>query len=121
MANIRGMAASGVLAAAGPFDDPAPVGIVGIFILKAECLKAAGKLSAAGSSGDRESPIFRAMPLTDASALMATPLLIDGRNLLDPGRASAAGFEWVGVGRPTHLPQLRDELLATEPLATVSS
>lgn len=57
----------------------------------------------------------------DASALMATPLLIDGRNLLDPGRASAAGFEWVGVGRPTHLPQLRDELLATEPLATVSS
>ena len=31
--------------------------------------------------------------------LMARPLLIDGRNLLDPAGA-AAGFEYDSVGRP---------------------
>ena len=31
---------------------------------------------------------------------MARPLLIDGRNLLDPAEAAAAGFEYDSVGRP---------------------
>jgi UDPglucose 6-dehydrogenase len=31
---------------------------------------------------------------------MARPLLIDGRNLLDPADAAAAGFEYDSVGRP---------------------
>jgi UDPglucose 6-dehydrogenase len=31
---------------------------------------------------------------------MARPLLIDGRNLLDPAEATAAGFEYDSVGRP---------------------
>jgi UDPglucose 6-dehydrogenase len=31
---------------------------------------------------------------------MARPLLIDGRNLLDPADAIAAGFEYDSVGRP---------------------
>ena len=30
---------------------------------------------------------------------MANPLLIDGRNMLDPDAATAAGYEWVGIGR----------------------
>ncbi len=31
---------------------------------------------------------------------MATPLIIDGRNLLDPAAVRAAGFSYEGVGRP---------------------
>jgi UDPglucose 6-dehydrogenase len=31
--------------------------------------------------------------------LMARPLIIDGRNLLDPGQVRAAGFAYEGVGR----------------------
>ncbi len=31
---------------------------------------------------------------------MARPLIIDGRNLLDPEEASAAGFAYEGIGRP---------------------
>jgi UDPglucose 6-dehydrogenase len=32
---------------------------------------------------------------------MARPLIIDGRNLLDPEEARAAGFAYEGIGRPT--------------------
>jgi UDPglucose 6-dehydrogenase len=32
--------------------------------------------------------------------LMARPLIIDGRNLLDPTQARAAGFAYEGIGRP---------------------
>jgi UDPglucose 6-dehydrogenase len=32
---------------------------------------------------------------------MARPLIIDGRNLLDPDEARAAGFVYEGIGRPT--------------------
>jgi UDPglucose 6-dehydrogenase len=31
---------------------------------------------------------------------MANPLIIDGRNLLDPGKTRAAGFTYEGMGRP---------------------
>ena len=31
---------------------------------------------------------------------MANPLLVDGRNFLDPGRLRAAGFTYEGIGRP---------------------
>jgi UDPglucose 6-dehydrogenase len=33
---------------------------------------------------------------------MAQPVLIDGRNLLDPEAARAAGFVYEGIGRPRH-------------------
>ncbi len=33
---------------------------------------------------------------------MAYPLIVDGRNLLDPEKAIAAGFEYEGIGRPRH-------------------
>jgi UDPglucose 6-dehydrogenase len=32
---------------------------------------------------------------------MARPLIIDGRNLLDPEEVRAAGFAYEGIGRPT--------------------
>jgi hypothetical protein len=31
---------------------------------------------------------------------MANPLLIDGRNFLDPDKVRAAGFAYEGIGRP---------------------
>jgi UDPglucose 6-dehydrogenase len=34
-------------------------------------------------------------------AAMANPLIIDGRNLLDPGETRRAGFAYEGIGRPT--------------------
>ncbi len=43
---------------------------------------------------------YRALLDDGMSHRMVRPLIIDGRNLLDPGAASAAGFEWVGIGRP---------------------
>jgi UDPglucose 6-dehydrogenase len=33
---------------------------------------------------------------------MATPLIVDGRNLLDPEAVRAAGFLYEGIGRPRH-------------------
>jgi UDPglucose 6-dehydrogenase len=35
---------------------------------------------------------------------MARPVIIDGRNLLDPAAARAAGFVYEGIGRPDGLP-----------------
>jgi hypothetical protein len=32
---------------------------------------------------------------------MATPLIVDGRNLLDPEAVRQAGFAYEGIGRPT--------------------
>ena len=32
---------------------------------------------------------------------MANPLIVDGRNLLDPAATRAAGFEYEGIGRPS--------------------
>jgi UDPglucose 6-dehydrogenase len=32
---------------------------------------------------------------------MNRPVLVDGRNVFDPARARAAGFDYVGVGRPS--------------------
>jgi hypothetical protein len=33
---------------------------------------------------------------------MARPIIIDGRNLLDPVATRAAGFVYEGIGRPRH-------------------
>jgi hypothetical protein len=35
---------------------------------------------------------------------MATPLIVDGRNLLDPALVRAAGFLYESVGRPSAEP-----------------
>ncbi len=36
---------------------------------------------------------------TDVREAMRTPLIVDGRNMLDPERAGAAGFAYEGIGR----------------------
>jgi len=37
----------------------------------------------------------------EARGAMKNPLIVDGRNLLDPGAARAAGFAYEGIGRPS--------------------
>jgi UDPglucose 6-dehydrogenase len=46
-----------------------------------------------------EWPEYRCLLDEGMSSRMRRPLLVDGRNLLEPGLAAEAGFEWVGIGR----------------------
>ena len=43
---------------------------------------------------------YAELDLKRIAGLMRNPLLLDGRNLLDPGKARRAGLSYVGVGRP---------------------
>jgi UDPglucose 6-dehydrogenase len=47
-----------------------------------------------------EWPEYAALLDPATSASMGRPLLVDGRNMLDPAAAAAAGYDWVGIGRP---------------------
>jgi UDPglucose 6-dehydrogenase len=42
---------------------------------------------------------FRDLDWNAAAAAMAHPLVVDGRNFLDPAALTAAGFEYEGIGR----------------------
>jgi UDPglucose 6-dehydrogenase len=46
-----------------------------------------------------EWPEFAELDWSEARERMANPLLIDGRNFLDPKRMREAGFEYEGIGR----------------------
>jgi UDPglucose 6-dehydrogenase len=46
-----------------------------------------------------EWPEFRELDWTAVASRMARPLVIDGRNFLDPGAMVEAGFEYEGIGR----------------------
>ncbi len=48
-----------------------------------------------------EWPELRDLAWADAKKAMRTPLVIDGRNLLDPQELRALGFAYEGIGRPT--------------------
>jgi UDPglucose 6-dehydrogenase len=47
-----------------------------------------------------EWPQFRQLDWKKVHAAMARPLLLDGRNLLEPARMRGLGFEYYSVGRP---------------------
>jgi UDPglucose 6-dehydrogenase len=47
-----------------------------------------------------EWPELKELASPDALAAMANPLIIDGRNLLDPEETRRAGFVYEGIGRP---------------------
>jgi UDPglucose 6-dehydrogenase len=47
-----------------------------------------------------EWPEFTEIAWSEAAARMARPLLIDGRNFLDPATLRAAGFDYEGIGKP---------------------
>ena len=46
-----------------------------------------------------EWPQYGALLDDGMAARMARPLVVDGRNMLDPTAATAAGYEWIGIGR----------------------
>ena len=46
-------------------------------------------------------------------AAMARPLLVDGRNMLDPVAAARAGYEWVGIGRPQYAADVAGRMVST--------
>ena len=43
---------------------------------------------------------FRSVDLDAMRALMRRPVIVDGRNIVDPDAARAAGFDYSGIGRP---------------------
>lgn len=45
-------------------------------------------------------PEFAAVDLDHLRDVMARPVIVDGRNLIDPEAAEAAGFVYLGTGRP---------------------
>lgn len=45
---------------------------------------------------------FREMDLAGLKETMAMPIIVDGRNCLDPGKVEAAGFDYYGMGRLPH-------------------
>ena len=52
-----------------------------------------------------EWPEFAALDWGRLKAAMVRPLLLDGRNALDPATLTAAGFEYLGIGRHAALPR----------------
>jgi UDPglucose 6-dehydrogenase len=50
---------------------------------------------------------FTAVDLRRLAPDMLSPLLIDGRNALDPAQAEAAGLAYIGIGRPAYRTAIR--------------
>ena len=44
-------------------------------------------------------PEFRVLPLADLAAALSERIIVDGRNLIDPKAAAAAGLTYAGIGR----------------------
>ena len=51
----------------------------------------------------------------EVHAAMATPLIVDGRNLLDPEETRRAGFTYEGIGRPAAPPDTVPQARAPPP------
>ena len=47
---------------------------------------------------------FRALDLDRARSMLATPLIVDLRNIYEPGEVAAAGLRYVSIGRPAVSP-----------------
>jgi UDPglucose 6-dehydrogenase len=60
-----------------------------------------------------EWPELRTLASEEVRSAMANPLIVDGRNLLDPELARAAGFAYEGIGRPTASTDVLVETSAT--------
>jgi UDPglucose 6-dehydrogenase len=75
-----------------------------------EAVEIAGSMLAAVTDADAvvivtEWPEFRAVLSSEVHAAMRGPLIVDGRNLLDPNEAVAAGFTYVPIGRAERDPE----------------
>jgi UDPglucose 6-dehydrogenase len=60
---------------------------------------------------------FRSLNLAELAPLMATPILVDGRNVFRPEQAAAAGFDYTGIGRRALPRALRAPREAAAPTA----
>jgi UDPglucose 6-dehydrogenase len=58
---------------------------------------------------------LRGLATAEHAALMRNPLLVDGRNMLDPDAARAAGFTYEGIGRASSAFRAGDEADVPEP------
>ena len=56
---------------------------------------------------------LKALPRLEVRTAMKSPLIVDGRNFLDPETVRRAGFTYEGIGRPTSPVEAR---LEPEPL-----
>ncbi len=75
-----------------------------------EAVEIAASMLAAVTGADAvvivtEWPEFRAVLSAEVHAAMRGPLIVDGRNLLDPNEAVAAGFTYVPIGRAERDPE----------------
>ena len=52
--------------------------------------------------GECQWPELATLATAEVRDAMARPLIVDGRNLLDPVATRAAGFIYEGIGRPRH-------------------
>jgi len=59
-----------------------------------------------------EWPELSSLASAEVREAMANPLIVDGRNLLDPAATQAAGFSYEGIGRPRHASPARPPQLA---------
>ncbi len=59
-----------------------------------------------------EWPELASLASEEVREAMANPLIVDGRNLLDPEATQAAGFAYEGIGRPRHASPVRPPELA---------
>jgi UDPglucose 6-dehydrogenase len=58
---------------------------------------------------------LRDLAREEVRTAMANPLLVDGRNLLDPEQAQRAGFVYEGIGRPTRATDVLPETHERDP------
>jgi UDPglucose 6-dehydrogenase len=53
---------------------------------------------------------FRRVDLPALAAAMTTAILVDGRNIFSPDEATAAGFDYAGIGRRARGPRVKHEV-----------
>jgi UDPglucose 6-dehydrogenase len=53
---------------------------------------------------------FRRLDLPALAAAMTTAILVDGRNIFSPDAATAAGFDYAGIGRRPRGPKVKHEV-----------
>jgi UDPglucose 6-dehydrogenase len=83
-----------------------PVGMAHAGRLLGEDVELAGSMLEAVTGADAAVIVtewgeFRGLASAAVGKAMAQPLIVDGRNLLDPAQARSAGFAYESVGRPS--------------------
>ena len=56
---------------------------------------------------------FAQLDYEEIKSRLKYPILLDGRNLLDPKRMASLGFTYLCVGRPTYAAQTKEDVKRT--------